>query len=211
MAKKKRTLRVLTAVLAMVMMISTVITGHLSALGTTYYGSSPSIKQLNNKIDVGTESLYNKAVMYKLPDTVKEADDISVIITTKSVTLLDAYDAAKTGTSFGEYTLTEDADVIRDSINAETERVKSKLDGISYTLGERYDTLIAGFEIIIKAADFERVCRAVGNEASVHVGEVYNTADTQLVEKLGMVRRHKYILTMGGQQSILQGLLIVRQ
>ena len=78
MAKTKNTLRVLTAVLAMVMIISTIFTVHLSATGTTYYGSSPSINKLNGNIDLGTEKLYNEAVMYKLPDNVKETDDLSI-------------------------------------------------------------------------------------------------------------------------------------
>ncbi len=182
MAKKNRMLRIVTAVLALVMMISTLITVHLSATGTTYYGSSPSIKQLNNKIDMGTESLYNEAVMYKLPDSVKKSDELSIIIQTSSKTLLDSYDASGSSLSFGEYSLTDEADSVRGAILVESERVKNKLDGIEYTLGERYDTLISGFEITIKAADFEAVCKAVGKDGNVYVGEVYEAAKTELVE-----------------------------
>ena len=182
MAKKKRLLRIVTAALALVMMFSTVITVHLSASGTTYYGSSPSINQLTNKIEMGTESLYNESVMYKLPDTIKEYDDISIIIQTTAKTLLDAYDASKSTLTFGDYTLTDEASDVRYAILAESDRVKNKLQGISYTEGERYDTLFSGFEITIKASDFEAVCKAVGKDGNVYVGEVYNAAKTELVE-----------------------------
>ncbi len=182
MAKKNNKVRVLTAVIAMVMIISTVLTVHLSATGTTYYGSSPSINKLSGNIDLGTEKLYNEAVMYKLPDTVKESDDISIIIKTKSETLLDAYDKSGSSLSFGEYVLTDAAEDVRGNIIAQSEKVKNKLDGINYELGKSYNTLLSGFEITIKAADYEDVRRAIGDDASVYVGEVYEPAKTELVE-----------------------------
>ena len=83
MAKKNTKVRILTAVIAMVMLLSTILTVQMSATGTTYYGSSPSINRLNGNIDLGTEKLYNEAVMYKLPDNVKASDDLSIIIQNK--------------------------------------------------------------------------------------------------------------------------------
>ena len=181
MAKKNTKIRLLTAVLAMVMMISTLLTVHMSATGGTNYGSSPSIQQLTG-VNLGTEQLYDPNVMYKLPDTVQASFDISVIIETKSQTLLDAYDKAGSSLSFGEYVLTDEAQSVRDSIVSESNSIIEKLCGIDYQLGENYNTLISGFEIIIKAGDFEDVCRAVGSNAYVHVGEVYETEKTELVE-----------------------------
>ena len=182
MAKTKNTLRVLTAVLAMVMIISTIFTVHLSATGTTYFGSSPSINKLNGNIDLGTEKLYNEAVMYKLPDNIKETDNLSIIIQTKTETLLDAYDKSGSSLSFGEYVLTDAANGVRENILAENEKIEKKLDGINYASGEKYNTLISGFEITIKAADFKDVCRAVGSSANVFIGEVYEPEETELVE-----------------------------
>ncbi|MBR4933043.1 MAG: S8 family serine peptidase, partial [Clostridia bacterium] len=57
-----------------------------------------------------------------------------------------------------------------------------KLNGIAYTVGESYNVVMSGFEIIIKADDFADACAAVGNNATVIVGEVYNPAETKLVE-----------------------------
>ena len=182
MAKKNAKVRVLTAVIATVMLLSTILTVHMSATGTTYYGSSPSINRVNGNLDLGTEKLFNEAVMYKLPDNVKATDDLSIIIQAATEPLLDAYDRSGSSLTFGEYVLTEEASSIRDGINADLAKVEKKLEGISYEIGEKYNTLISGFEIKIKAADFENVCRAVGTSASVHIGEVYNTAETELVE-----------------------------
>ncbi|MBP3401657.1 MAG: leucine-rich repeat protein [Clostridia bacterium] len=182
MAKKNYTVRVLTAVIAMVMLISTLLTVQLSATGTTYYGSSPSINKLNGNIDLGTEKLYNEAVMYKLPDSVKEYDDISVIIQTKSETLLDAYDKSGSSLSYGEYVLTDEAADVRGEILAQSEKLKQRLDGISYEVGKSYNTLMSGFEIIIKAADYDYVLESIGDDATVFVGEVYEAEKTELVE-----------------------------
>ena len=103
MSKKNRKVRLLTAILAAVMMISTLLTITLSASGTTYYGSSPSISNVSGSLNLGTENLYDKTVMYKLPDTVKPSDDISIIVQMKTDALLDAYDASGSKLSFTEY------------------------------------------------------------------------------------------------------------
>ena len=182
MAKKNYTVRILTAVIAMVMMISTVLTVNPSATGTTYYGSSPSINRLTGDIDLGTEKLYNEAVMYKLPDSVKEYDDISVIIQTNSETLLDAYDKSGSSLSYGEYVLTDEAAAVRGNILVQSEKIKNKLDGISFKVGKSYNTLMSGFEIVIKAADYDYVREAIGDDATVFVGEVYEAEKTELVE-----------------------------
>ena len=182
MSKKNRKVRLLTAIMAAVMLISTLLTITLSASGTTYYGSSPSISNVSGSLDMGTDKLYDKTVMYKLPDAVKPTDDISIIVQMKNEALLDAYDASGSKLSFTEYCLTAEADKVRESIKADAEKIKGKLNGISYTLGESYNTVMSGFEIIIKANDFADVCKAIDSNANVIVGEVYKPAETQLVE-----------------------------
>ncbi len=182
MSKKHRRVRLLTAVLATVMLISTVLTVTLSANGSTYYGSSPSISDVTGSVNIGTENLLNQTVMYKLPDNVKPSDDISIIIQMKTDTLLDAYDASGSKLSFTEYVLTDEAESVRNSISKKADSIKDDLKDISYTTGESYNVVMSGFEIIIKASDFADVCKAVGNNATVIVGEVYNPAETKLVE-----------------------------
>ena len=182
MSKKNKRVRLLTAIMAAVMLISTVLTVTMSATGTTYYGSSPSISDVSGSVDLGTENLFNESVMYKLPDTVASTDDISIIVQMKSEALLDAYDKSGSKLSFTEYSLTDEAEKVRQNISADAEAIKSKLHGINYRLGENYNVVMSGFEMIIKAADFADVCKAVSGKATVIVGEVYNVAETKLVE-----------------------------
>ena len=172
----------LTSIIAAVTLLSTVLTITLSANGTTYYGSSPSISDTTGSVNLGTENFYDKSVMQKLPDTVKSTDDISIIVMMKSETLLDAYDSSKSNLSFTEYSLTGDAEKVRENIKAEADSLKNELAGIDYQLGESYNVVMSGFEIIIKAADFNKVCSAMSGKAGVVVGEVYETCETQLVE-----------------------------
>ena len=182
MSKKNRKVRLLTAMLAVVMLISTLLTITLSASGTTYYGSSPSISNVSGSIDLGTENLYNESVMYKLPDTIASTDDISIIVQMKSEALLDAYDKSGSKLSFTEYSLTDEAARVRENIISDANSIKEKLNGISYELGESYNVVMSGFEMIIKACDFADVCKAVSGNATVILGEVYNVAETKLVE-----------------------------
>ena len=182
MSKKNRKVRLITAIVAAVMLISTVLTVTLSASGTTYYGSSPSISDVSGSIDMGTENLLNESVMYKLPDTIDVEDEISIIIKTQSATLLDAYDKSGSKLSFTEYVLTDEAEGVRKEILAESNALRDKLNGISYTLGESYNVVMSGFEITIKAGDFADICKAMKGKASVIVGEVYEAAETKLVE-----------------------------
>ena len=182
MSKKNRKVRLLTAIIAAVMLVSTVLSITLTANGTTYYGSSPSISNVSGSVDLGTENFFNESVMYKLPDTVKSTDDISIIVQMKSQALLDAYDASNSKLSFTEFVLTDDAQKVRDSIDAEAKSLMNELSGIDYQLGESYNVVMSGFEMVIEACDFEKVCKAVKGQANVIVGEVYNVAETQLVE-----------------------------
>ena len=182
MSKKNRKVRVLTAIVASVMIISTILTVQMSADSTTYYGESPSISNVTGSLNLGTENLYNETVMYKLPDTVKEEDDLSIIIKTQSTTLLDAYDKYGEGLSFAEFTNTAKAEEVRMQINQEFYDLRDQLRGIDYEVGEIYNVVMSGFEIIIKGKDFTDVCKAMNGSAQVIIGEAYKTADTQLVE-----------------------------
>ena len=120
--------------------------------------------------------------MYKLPDNVKESDDISIIVQMKSTSLLDAYTASGSPLSFTNYVLTEDAENVRKNIREQAMALREELRGISYELGENYNVVMSGFEIKIKAGDFADVCKAVGSKATVIVGEKYNPSETKLVE-----------------------------
>ena len=129
MSKGKRKLRLLTGFMALVMLVSTIMTIHLSANSGTYYGSSPSISDITGSVDLGTENLLNETVMYKLPDTVKVSDDISIIVQMKSTTLLDAYDASGSKLSFTDYVLTAEAELVRENIREQASSLREKSQG----------------------------------------------------------------------------------
>jgi hypothetical protein len=120
--------------------------------------------------------------MYKLPDTVKPSDDISIIVQMKTDALLDAYDASGSKLSFTEYSLTDEAQKVRENIAKDADTLKGKLKGIEYTVGESYNVVMSGFEITTKAANFEDICQAMKGKATVIVGEAYKPEETKLVE-----------------------------
>ena len=127
----------------------------------------------------------DSSVVYELPEGVGDDDEISVIITTDTVNIMDAYEGTDKTMSFADYALqSEDAADIKAEIAADKKQVLSSLEemNISYSTGENYDTILSGFEIVIKAGDFAATCQALGEGMDVIVGEVYNTCETELVE-----------------------------
>ncbi len=138
----------------------------------------------NNNIKVNTESYYDGTKIVKLPSGVKDDDTISVIINTDAICLFEAYKKADTDLSFGEYISSEEASSVKEQIAKENEAVKNLLASseAEYKLGNKYDTILSGFEILIKARDFEAVAKSIDGKATAIVGEVYNKAETQLVE-----------------------------
>ena len=123
--------------------------------------------------------------MYPLPESVRDDQKISVIITVDAPNLMDAYEATDKTQSFSEFAVTDGvADEIAAAIAGEKERILDKLDDlqVTYTTGRDYDVLLSGFEIEITARDFEIVCKSLGKGEGTIVSEVYNTCETELVE-----------------------------
>ncbi|MBQ7356615.1 MAG: leucine-rich repeat protein [Clostridia bacterium] len=185
MAKHSRLTRAITLCVLIVIMLSSIFTVYLSASSRADYGASPSIQKINGgSIYTGIENFYDSTVLYKLPDTIKADEEISLIINLDSITLLDAFNNAKTDGEFKDFALTDEAGELASDIRDQSGAIVSALQsaGIDFELGHSYNTVLAGFEITITAEDFPAVCKAVGDRARVVVGEVYNTADTELVE-----------------------------
>ncbi len=127
----------------------------------------------------------NSSVMFKLPEGISDNEEISVIVTVDAVTLLDAYEGTNKTMSFSEYAASSDyASQLKSQVASEKSKLLNKLDklSVSYTAGEEYSTLLSGFELVIKAGDFETTCKALDKGMDVIVGEVYNTCETQLIE-----------------------------
>lgn len=136
-------------------------------------------------VDVDYKEYLNNSVMFALPESVKDDEEISVIVTVDEMNLMDAYEATDKTMSFTEYALeSEDAEEIRAAIAQDKATFLQSLDekNIAYTTGEDYDTVLSGFEIRIKARDFEATCMSLGKGEDVIVAEEYETCETQLVE-----------------------------
>ena len=198
--KKKVLARIaksVTALLCMSAIIVDTVVAVPAAVPSIYYVSANEnsdrgdsgfnasfIKELD-KLGVDYKDYLDNSVMFELPDNVKDDDEISVIITVDVVNLMDAYEGTDKTMSFSEYVLNSvDAEKVRTDIALEKKEFLDKLDksGIMYTEGENYDTLLSGFEILIKAGDFKTTCQSLNKGSDIMVGEVYNVAKTQLVE-----------------------------
>ncbi len=177
-AKQKNRVRALTLSLAALMVLSAAVT-FVMWLIPGASGQAGGIRLLDGNIITNRDSYLDSNVMYKLPETVKDTDDISVIIEVKEAPLLSQYDRVASGMTFTQYAFSAEADAIRDRIDAEKNVLLSDLDkaALSYTLGAEYDAVLSGFEVTIKARDFEALCKTVGDRATPIVGEVYKMED----------------------------------
>ena len=178
---KKVAYRVLLALIAAVLLFGIIAKPQAEASG--YQASY--IERLENALGVNLKEQANSNVMFQLPETIKEDDFISIIITLDVINLMDAYEATDKTMSFAEFALqSEQAKKIEQQISAEKAEILDKLDqlAISYTTGEEYSVLLTGFEIYIQAADFKATCQSLGKGRDVMISEVYAVAETQLVE-----------------------------
>ncbi len=146
--------------------------------------SNSDIKKIDN-IALDYSKYFNDSVVFKLPDAVNPDDEISVIITTDDKAVIDVYEGSDKTMSLEQFALNSDyAKVAKQNLADDKADILSVLDDkkISYKTGEEYSTILSGFELVIKASDFEGVCKSLGDGMSIIVGEEYNTCETQLVE-----------------------------
>lgn len=169
------------AILVVIMVLSGAI--YASQAEASDYGAS-YIERLEN-INTNYEDYLDSSVMQKLPDTIDDDQEISVIVSLDVITLMDAYEKTDKTLSFTEYALSSDeAKAIEEEIGFKKQEILAKLDeqAIKYSTGENYSTLLSGFEIVIEAGDFEATCQSLGDGARAIVSEVYKVAEAELVE-----------------------------
>ncbi|MBE6646076.1 MAG: hypothetical protein E7611_00370 [Ruminococcaceae bacterium] len=185
MTQHKKLMRIATSVLILALAVVMLASASLLPAGDTVVPKeAPAVSKFDGDINTGIEQFLNSSVMYKLPDTVKETDDISIIIRTKKASLLDAYEAGDRALSFPEYAYSDDAQKVTEDILCEKSEILAAFDSvdIDYTLGADYKAIFGGFEVVIKASEFETLCKTIGNRATVIVGDEYKPCETQLVE-----------------------------
>ena len=183
---KKKTLSIIVRTSVVCLLLCAVIFGIVSTPNTQVAGYEASyIQRLENAPKLDLKDYLDSSVMFGLPDSIKDDQQIAVIITVDQVTLMEAYELSNKTMSFKEFALySEEAAKIRDGISDQKDQVLSVLNekGISYTAGEDYTTLLSGFEMEITARDFDTVRKSLKDGQGIIVSEVYNKAETKLVE-----------------------------
>ena len=143
------------------------------------------IEKLDNSLAADYTQYLDSSVAFQLSDNIKDDEQISVIITVDVISLMDAYENSDKSVSFSDYVLySEEAEAMRQQIAGEKTRILTALDEqlIAYELGEDYDTLVSGFEILIQASDYAATCMSLSAGDKAVVSEVYKAAETKLVE-----------------------------
>ena len=183
---KKKSLSIVIKSAFVCLLVASVLLGIVSTPNTQVAGYEASfIQKLDNAPQLDLKDYLDNSVMFGLPDTIQDDQEIAVIITVDEINLLDAYEVSNKTMSFKDFALTSDeAADIRESISAQKAQVLSVLDeqGISYNAGEDYNTLLSGFELEITARDFDAIRKSLKDGQGIIVSEVYEKAETKLVE-----------------------------
>ncbi len=169
-------------------MVPTLMMSAVALPGVSFASAANEVPSLIQKTDDWASNYHaylDSNVVFQLPDTVKDDQEISVIVTVDEADIMAAYEASDKAVGFAQYaTQSADAARIKRNIAAQKAQVLGALDerAISYTEGENYATLLSGFELVIKARDYEATCKALGDGMGIIVSEEYEMCKTELVE-----------------------------
>ncbi len=142
-----------------------------------------AITRLDTPIGNNLEEYFDNNVVYRLSENVKDNQEISVILSLDTVSQLDAYNQSAKKQTFADYLGTASAKTLARKNRAACDELIRTLDKaqISYKMGTEYDAVISGFEVMLKAKDYYKLADAVGDRATLIVGEVYAPAETEVV------------------------------
>ena len=134
-------------------------------------------------VNMNQEKFYDSNVIRKLPDEVSDNDILSVIVSMETQTVMDAYENSSTEDSFAQFVLSQEGKAVSKEVEKAKNNLVKKLNkaNVDYTIGEVYDTILSGFEITIKAKDFEKVDMLLSDEATLIVGEKYAACETEVI------------------------------
>ena len=184
MAKmKKRMIQITSLVGAASFLGGFFVQSFQGASETIQSEASSYVSKTNALIDTNTEEHFDSNVIYRLPENVSENEEISVIVKMNTESVVDAYGDYTGDKTLSEYASSNEAKRIESVVERDRKQLLRKLNksGISYQVGEYYDTVLSGFEITIKAKDFEAVDTLFSAEADLIVGEVYKPAVSEVV------------------------------
>ncbi len=142
-----------------------------------------NISDLETLIKNNIESYFDTSIVTKLPEELKSDDFISVIVSLDTLSLAESYSLSDSTLQFNEYYDTASA---KERINSINKLIHNKLvdldsSGIDYKLGEKYNTLLSGFEVEIKAKDYYKLEELFNTETLI-LGDTYEKLETEVVE-----------------------------
>ena len=141
------------------------------------------ISRLNGSIKTNQEDFYDSNVIYKLPETVSEKEEISVIVSMNTDSVIDAYEKATPDLSLADYATSSASKKVRNQVNETRTTLLNRLkkSGVSYKIGAQYDTVLSGFELVIKGKDYAKIGKMLGASATLILSETYEAAVTNVV------------------------------
>ncbi len=195
MARSKSILRKTAICAAAVLMAGSFTAAQLLSVGKKGSPIAPAsastgetITDVTGKVASDLTSSLNGEVVKKLPSGIDEGREISVIVRTTDSALVSAYDA-QSGVSrystVSAFTQSASGEAVVSRIERANSKALSRLRsaGVEFELGSTYKTLIGGFELVVKAGEYEKIVAALdGTDALPSISEEYAPAEAQLVE-----------------------------
>ena len=185
MKKRKLALQILSVSAAMMMGgVFFLQSGKESSSAANNIASAAPINKINGSLNANPEEYFDSSVMYKMPEDLKKDQEISVIVEMSTASLWDRYKTSDTTLDVARFAQTKEGASVLKNIRNERLDLIGKLNrsGVSYKAGATYDTLLSGFEIEMKAGDFEKVQNLLSSDATLILGDTYEKASTQVVE-----------------------------
>lgn len=182
MMKSTKTKKIARSLLVL-LLAAVLVAGIAVQPGTQAESFKASSITKRDDLTVDYTKYLDSSVMYQLPESIHSDEQISVIVTVDQVNLMDAYQATDKTEDFQAYA-SHHAASYDEAVLGKRAELLNVLDeqGIAYTTGEVYSTLLTGYELVIRAGDYSAVCQSLDKDCGIVVGEVYNTCETQLVE-----------------------------
>ena len=134
-----------------------------------------TIEKLEVPFDTRVSSFFDENVVTKLPDSLSEEDEISLIVSLGGETVVDNYISSDGSRSLNDYISSFEARSLSSEVSAASDAAIRKLKkaGVCFTAGEKYDRILNGFEITVKAKDYDTVSDILGDEVTLIIGETY--------------------------------------
>ncbi len=193
MAKTSKTFRNMTLGALVALMAGTLVCSQILPVAGGIFGAHSSasaesaITKLDGELVTDHLSKADTALSKRLPEGYTEDDEISVIVTSTSETVLDAFEKTSVSryATFAEFEASAEAKATGRRIadkNADALRYAEN-SGVKFRYAAEYSALLGGFELEIRAGDYEKLAAALEKGGySASVSEVYEVAEAKVVK-----------------------------